>query len=96
LIDLRLKQLLSSTGRQLDPRDTEELIANLKRSTGRDDANGHVLEAAFSIQIGETQRARKALPAAWSLVRDPPDENDITNRRNIEVLEGQLGARKGR
>jgi O-antigen ligase len=96
LIDLRLKQLLSSTGRQLDRREIEELIANLKRSTGPDDANGHILEAAFSIQIGETQRARKALAAARSLVRDPPDENDITNKRNIEVLEGQLEARNGR
>ena len=90
VIDLRLKQRLSTTGLVLDRSEIERLLATLKRNTGRSLANAFVLEAAFALQIGDRDRAKAALATARERIRDPSDKNDGTNLENIRALEALL------
>ncbi len=90
LLDLRLKQLLSESGRSVDVDEIEQMLALLLRATGRQHANGHILEAALAIQLGDPKRARRALRRAKRLIGDPPSETDETHIMNINTLERSL------
>lgn len=92
LLDLRIKQMLSSTGRQVGRDDVEALIDSLKRATGREMANAHLLEAALAIQVRELDRAAEALDRARALIRYPLNRNDLTNAENLMALEAALAA----
>lgn len=72
--------------------EMESLVASLKRSTGRLFANGHVLEAALALQLGQPGRARRALEIARARIRYPDSPNDRANLQNIRSLERSLAA----
>ncbi|MEQ8247528.1 MAG: hypothetical protein RID42_07575 [Alphaproteobacteria bacterium] len=93
LIDLRLKQLLSSKGRSVSRGEVESLLSLLHRKVGWYMANPHVLEAAIALQVGEPDRARAALERARSLIKAPLGPRDTANLENIEILSRQLGSR---
>ena len=91
LLDLRLKQLLSSSGRTIVRSEVEALLRALRRNSGQTNANAFILEAAFAVQLGDAARARAALDRAKELVKLPPTPNDETNLRNIRALEAVVG-----
>lgn len=90
LLDLRLKNLLTSKGRQLERAEIETMLEMLRRNSGRTSANAFVLEAAYSLQLGDKARARSALIRARQLIGQSSNANDKTNLRNITSLEAQL------
>jgi O-antigen ligase len=91
LLDLRLKQLLSTPGLQVDRMELEEILARLKRSTGETHANAHVLEAALAIQLGQLGRAARAVERGRGLVgTEPMRANDKTNLENLNALDAIL------
>ena len=90
VLDLRLKHILSSSGLQVDLQALEELVAVFKNNSGSTVANPHVIEAALSIQLGDTARAEAALKVAETLIREPLNANDTTNVQNIASLKAQL------
>ncbi len=90
LIDLRLKQLLTSGGKNVDLVEIEGLLASLKRTTGQTNANAHILEAALALQLNDTGRAEIALAKAHDLIRFPLNKNDEANLANYNALTGKL------
>lgn len=91
LLDIRLKSLLSQSGLTLDLAEIENMLNSLKKTTGRSNANAHILEAALAVQLKDGPRATAALSTAEALVRDPPGQNDAANLANIKVLKEALG-----
>jgi O-antigen ligase len=90
LLDLRLKQILSTPGQAVNINAFETMLLALKRRIGDSKANPHVLEAAFALQINDLPRARRALSSARSLLHYPLDPNDQTNKQNIDLLSRQI------
>ena len=91
LLDLRLKQLLSTSGLVLDLDEIEGMLSALMQSSGRSRANAHILEAQLALQLGDRERAVRAVTRARSLIGEPRKAGDETNLINLEGLERQLG-----
>jgi hypothetical protein len=95
-LDLRLKQLLGSSGLELNLDDIEELLAALRRATGPYLANADILESALALQLGDEPRAREAIiQASRVIAASKPGKNQQTNVENLKSLvatfESQFG-----
>jgi O-antigen ligase len=95
LLDLRLKQLLSTRGLVLDLDEIEGMLGALMQSSGRSRANAHILEAQLALQLGDRPRAVRAVTRARSLIGENLKTGDETNLINLEGLERQLGIKSG-
>ena len=89
LIDLRLKQILSQTGRELNLDEIEAMLSKLKRAVSQFNAHPHILEVALALQLGDRERGAMALKRARTLISEY-GANATPNLQNIRILEQSL------